>query len=329
MTDRADLVRFIADTLYEHSRTLDLGLRHRESPYWTDLAGAVVDTMPAHHRDAIMMAVNYSIVQNTELQRQLEQAHTEQDRWRREAFRLAKLAGWSPLGSHVDQHDVELEFAGVGVEGVPLWERPVTPNDLQPAPNLGDSTQRCRYVVVAGSPDELCTMPVGHDCGIHDAPRTASQLVAEFHEVFGAGAEDYPDIMTQSKATIEMRCQLILEEAQEAVDAIRARDLVSAAKELGDLAYVTYGAARRFGIPLDAVVEAVHRSNMTKLDNNGKPSFRSDGKVLKGPNYQPPNIARVLQDAWKKKIATDTTMDSQLTGEPAWGENRPIHGYRT
>lgn len=135
--------------------------------------------------------------------------------------------------------------------------------------------------------------------------RTPDQLVAEFHEVFGVGAEDYPDIATQSDTTIEMRCQLILEEAQEAVDAIRARDLVGAAKELADLAYVTYGAARRFGIPLDAVVAEVHWSNMTKLDDDGKPLFREDGKVLKGPNYQPPDILRVLQDASETQGSLD------------------------
>ncbi len=61
-------------------------------------------------------------------------------------------------------------------------------------------------------------------------------------------------------------------------------------KELADLLYVTYGFAVTFGLPIDEVFERVHRSNMSKLGDDGKPIYREDGKVLKGPNYEKPNL---------------------------------------
>ena len=67
-------------------------------------------------------------------------------------------------------------------------------------------------------------------------------------------------------------------------------DKAALTKELVDLLYVTYGMAVTFGLPIDEVFERVHRSNMSKLGDDGKPLYRDDGKVLKGPNYQPPKL---------------------------------------
>lgn len=67
-------------------------------------------------------------------------------------------------------------------------------------------------------------------------------------------------------------------------------DKAALTKELADLLYVTYGFAVTFGLPIDEVFERVHRSNMSKLGDDGKPIYRDDGKVLKGPNYQPPKL---------------------------------------
>ena len=61
-------------------------------------------------------------------------------------------------------------------------------------------------------------------------------------------------------------------------------------KELADLIYVTIGFAVTFGLPLCEVFERVHQSNMSKLGEDGKPVYREDGKVMKGPNYQPPQL---------------------------------------
>ena len=63
---------------------------------------------------------------------------------------------------------------------------------------------------------------------------------------------------------------------------------------MADLLYVIYHAAITFGIPLDEVFKEVHKSNMSKLGDDGKPIFREDGKVMKGPNYKLPNLEKVL-----------------------------------
>ena len=61
-------------------------------------------------------------------------------------------------------------------------------------------------------------------------------------------------------------------------------------KELADLVYVCYQYAENMGWDLDEAMHRVHESNMSKLDEEGNPIYREDGKVLKGPNYKPPNL---------------------------------------
>ena len=63
-----------------------------------------------------------------------------------------------------------------------------------------------------------------------------------------------------------------------------------ALKELADLVYVCYQYAENIGWDLDEALDRVHRSNLSKLDDDDKPIYRDDGKVLKGPNYKPPNL---------------------------------------
>lgn len=92
-----------------------------------------------------------------------------------------------------------------------------------------------------------------------------------------------------------LRCALIEEEAAEFRAALDADDLVEVADALADLLYVVYGAALTFGIPIAEVFAEVHRSNMTKLDDQGNPIFRPDGKVMKGPNFSPPDLSPILQ----------------------------------
>ena len=97
---------------------------------------------------------------------------------------------------------------------------------------------------------------------------------------------------------LKMRTKLIEEETKEAAqetlweDALGnpVIDRAALTKELADLLYVTYGMAVTFGLPIDEVFERVHASNMSKLGDDGKPLYRDDGKVLKGPNYQPPKL---------------------------------------
>ena len=95
-----------------------------------------------------------------------------------------------------------------------------------------------------------------------------------------------------------MQAGLIEEEANEFLQA--ARDLegapntptnhVEVLKELSDVVFVCYQFAAAYGLDLDTAMQRVYESNMSKLDDNGNPIYRDDGKVLKGPNYQKPNL---------------------------------------
>ena len=72
------------------------------------------------------------------------------------------------------------------------------------------------------------------------------------------------------------------------------KDIVSIADALTDILYVTYGAGHAFGIDLDKCFAEVQRSNMSKLGEDGKPIYRDDGKVMKGPNYSEPDLKNTL-----------------------------------
>lgn len=191
--------------------------------------------------------------------------------------------------------------------------------------------------------------------------QTNFDRVLEFHTIFGHPVRRNPSIDCPEK---NLRFKLVAEEVKEFDDAFLASDLIEMADALGDIIYVTYGAALTFGldlddpsypvdaeflgqahssynllltgfgiglvdelrkgienndvydvevilgtiltsavgaadvlgIPLDAIVEAIHRSNLTKLDEDGSPIYNTDGKVMKGPNYQTPtdDIKRLL-----------------------------------
>jgi predicted HAD superfamily Cof-like phosphohydrolase len=116
--------------------------------------------------------------------------------------------------------------------------------------------------------------------------------VAQFMKAMG---QDIPEKSAlPDRKTIDLRLSLIEEECQELIDAINAKDIKEVADALCDLLYVTYGAGHAFGIHLDVGFNNVHASNMSKLGEDGKPIYRHDGKVLKGPKYFSPNIERSL-----------------------------------
>lgn len=111
-------------------------------------------------------------------------------------------------------------------------------------------------------------------------------MVRQFHAKVGQIDAAAPNI----SANRELRIALITEEFREMRESLEANDIVGVAHELADLLYVVIGSALQWGIPIERVLHEVHRSNMTK-DGGAK---RADGKILKGPNYSPPNIAGVL-----------------------------------
>lgn len=115
---------------------------------------------------------------------------------------------------------------------------------------------------------------------------TPYAMVREFHAKFCQPDSPVPDV-SQHRA---LRLSLISEESKELRDALEANDVIAVADALADLQYVVIGSALQWGIPLDRVFAEVHRSNMTK-EGGGT---RADGKVLKGPNYSPPDVAGVI-----------------------------------
>ena len=95
---------------------------------------------------------------------------------------------------------------------------------------------------------------------------------------------------------VKLRIDLIKEELDELSEAIKNKDIIEVADALTDILYVTYGAGHSFGINLDKCFEEVQRSNMSKLDVNGKPIYNQNGKVLKGPNYFKPDLKKFIKD---------------------------------
>jgi predicted HAD superfamily Cof-like phosphohydrolase len=119
---------------------------------------------------------------------------------------------------------------------------------------------------------------------------TKFNKVAEFMNAFGQDVETEP----QWTSVSELRYELIREELAELREGLDKRDIVEVADALTDLLYVVYGAGHSFGINLDKCFKEVHNSNMSKLDEDGKPIYREDGKVLKSKNYRPPDLRKVL-----------------------------------
>lgn len=119
--------------------------------------------------------------------------------------------------------------------------------------------------------------------------------VKTFMTTFGQEVKSKPEFPDAD--TVKLRIELIQEELQELVDACNTNDIVEVADALTDILYVTYGAAHSFGIPIDACFKEVQRSNMSKLGEDGKPIYREDGKVMKGPGYSVPDLKSVLQIA--------------------------------
>lgn len=116
--------------------------------------------------------------------------------------------------------------------------------------------------------------------------------VKKFMETFGQETKEQADFPNQKIQ--DLRYDLIKEELEELKVALQEKNLKEVADALTDILYVTYGAGHAFGIDLDKCFEEVQSSNMSKLDDNGKPIYDRNGKVMKGPNYFKPNLEKIL-----------------------------------
>ena len=121
-----------------------------------------------------------------------------------------------------------------------------------------------------------------------------SDRVRTFMDRVGHTVNRSPTIPNEKTQKLGML--LLEEELAEFYNALSKKDMVGIADGLTDILYVVYGIGHNFGIDLDYTFEAVHDSNMSKLDVNGKAQYDKNGKVIKGKYYVPPDIKGVLSD---------------------------------
>ena len=119
------------------------------------------------------------------------------------------------------------------------------------------------------------------------------QKVATFMKTFGQ--EVHTKAQFPNEKIVKLRYDLINEELEELLVAIKEKNMLEIADALTDILYVTYGAGHAFGIDLDKCFNEVQESNMSKLGENNKPIYNNDGKVMKGPNYYKPNLKQFLK----------------------------------
>ena len=121
------------------------------------------------------------------------------------------------------------------------------------------------------------------------------KAVQEFHEAFGLGVQQQP-IANLSMQKLKLRFDLMDEENKEYLEAAENNDLVEVADALGDMLYILCGTILEHGMQhkIEEVFNEIQRSNMSKLGADGKPIYREDGKVMKGPNYFEPKIESIL-----------------------------------
>ena len=122
---------------------------------------------------------------------------------------------------------------------------------------------------------------------------TNFEKVGLFMKTFGQEIKMKPSFSTEK--INQLRIDLIKEELQELQEAIKNNDLKETVDALTDILYVTYVAGHAFGVNLDECFDEVQRSNMSKLDENGKPIYNDAGKVMKGSNYFKPNLSKFLK----------------------------------
>jgi len=116
--------------------------------------------------------------------------------------------------------------------------------------------------------------------------------VKTFMETFSQEVKNRPSFSTDK--INNLRYDLIKEELEELKVAMENKDLLEVADALTDILYVTYGAGHALGIDLDKCFEEVQSSNMSKLGEDGKPIYNESGKVMKGPKYFKPDLAKFV-----------------------------------
>ena len=122
---------------------------------------------------------------------------------------------------------------------------------------------------------------------------TNFEKVGFFMKTFGQIVKTKPEFPDDK--TMKLRFDLIQEELNELEEAMKTKNLKEIADALTDILYVTYGAGCAYGFDLDKCFKEVQRANMSKLGKDGKPIYNEKGKVMKGPNYLPPNLKQFVE----------------------------------
>ncbi len=120
--------------------------------------------------------------------------------------------------------------------------------------------------------------------------------VEEFHRIYKLGNSEKPIGKLENQKE-NLRFDLMKEENEEYLEAAKNGDIVEVADALGDMMYILCGTIIEHGMQhiIEEVFDEIHRSNLSKLDENGNPIYREDGKVIKGPNYFPPDIKKIMK----------------------------------
>ncbi len=121
--------------------------------------------------------------------------------------------------------------------------------------------------------------------------------VKKFHDAFNIDVSVSPTVDLPLNK-IKLRFKLMSEENKEYFDAAKNKDLIEIADALGDMLYILCGTILTHGMQdkIEEVFNAIQDSNMSKLGEDGKPIYRKDGKVLKGPNYFKPNLKKIFRE---------------------------------
>jgi predicted HAD superfamily Cof-like phosphohydrolase len=116
-----------------------------------------------------------------------------------------------------------------------------------------------------------------------------------FREAFGVKISNKPTLEL-SKDILKLRHSLMEEENNEYLKAVEEKNLIEVADALGDMLYILCGTILTHGFQnlIEDIFDEIQSSNMSKLGDDGKPIYRNDGKVLKGPNYKKPNIKKII-----------------------------------
>ena len=116
-----------------------------------------------------------------------------------------------------------------------------------------------------------------------------------FHEVYNLSYKDSP-VANIGIDKINLRFKLMAEENQEYFEAAKNNDIVEVADALGDMLYILCGTIIEHGMQdkIEEIFDEIQKSNLSKLGDDGKPIYRNDGKVMKGPNYFKPKISEIL-----------------------------------